>query len=170
MARIARASLFAPLALAAGAAQANVVGGGSATIAGGGDDMTITYSSGGAGAGGSTLLFQPAQECRVVGSSDGAQIQYPTPGPAGPGRCACLSVGPAARALGSGLSVRPGTDLPLCLGLFTCGDRARGRGARKGKSHGYFALQAAALGVAPFTLEPYGRRRAPAWAIAQRRA
>ena len=63
MKRIAFASLFA-LALAAGAAQAqgpldgNVVGGGGATISGGGDNMTITYSTGGAGYGGGPLLSQ----------------------------------------------------------------------------------------------------------------
>jgi hypothetical protein len=83
------ASLFA-FALAAGAAQANVVGGGSATITGGGDDATITYSTGGAGAGGSTILSQPGQVARVVGSSDGMQIHYLNPAPAGPGREAWL--------------------------------------------------------------------------------
>ena len=89
MTRTALASLFA-LALASGAAHANVVGGGSATITGGGDDLTITYATGGAGAGGSAFLTQPGQEGRVVGNSDGMQIQYLTPAPAGPGREAWL--------------------------------------------------------------------------------
>jgi hypothetical protein len=83
------ASLFA-LALTAGAAHAdNILGGSSATISGGGDDLTITYNTGGAG-GGSTFLMQPGQEGRIVGNSDGAQIQYLTPAPAGPGREAWL--------------------------------------------------------------------------------
>ena len=82
------ASLFA-LALTAGAAQANIVGGGDATISGGGDDLTITYNTGGAG-GGSTLMAQPGQVARVTGNSDGMQIEYLTPAPAGPGREAWL--------------------------------------------------------------------------------
>ena len=83
------ASLFA-LALTAGAAHAdNIVGGGSATISGGGDNLTVTYNTGGAG-GGSALMAQPGQVARVTGNSDGMQIEYLTPAPAGPGREAWL--------------------------------------------------------------------------------
>ena len=91
------ASLFA-LALAAGAAQAqapldgsgrmpggNVVGGGGASISGGGDDMAITYSTGGAGAGG--VLSQSGRPARFAGThGDGSLVEYLTPAPAGPGR------------------------------------------------------------------------------------
>jgi hypothetical protein len=89
MTRTAFASLLA-LALTTGAAHAdNVVGGGSATMSGGGDNTTITYSTGGAGAGGA-LMRQPGQVARVVGNIDGIKIQYLTPAPAGPGREAWL--------------------------------------------------------------------------------
>ncbi len=94
MKRTAFASLFA-LALAAGAAQANqldgnVVGGGSATISGGGDDMAITYSTGGAGAGG-ILPSQSGRLARFAGSNDGIQVEYLAPAtPADPGREAWL--------------------------------------------------------------------------------
>jgi hypothetical protein len=96
MTRTVFASLFA-LALAAGAAQAqvpldgNVVGGGGATIAGGGDDMTITYSLGGAGDGSSALLSQPGRLARFSGGhGDGPIVEYLTPAPAGAGREAWL--------------------------------------------------------------------------------
>ena len=84
------ASLFALALTAAGAAQANIVGGGDAAISGGGDDLTITYNTGGAGGGGSTLMAQPGQVARVTGNSDGMQLEYLTPAPAGPGREAWL--------------------------------------------------------------------------------
>jgi hypothetical protein len=83
------ASLLA-LALTTGAAHAdNIVGGGSATISGGGDDLAITYNTGGAG-GGSAFMAQPGQVARFTGNSDGLQIDYLTPAPAGPGREAWL--------------------------------------------------------------------------------
>ena len=85
------ASFFA-LALAAGAAHAeagNVVGGGGATLAGGGDDMRITYSTGGAGAGGG-VLSQAGRLARFAGSNDGLQVEYLTPAPADTGREARL--------------------------------------------------------------------------------
>ena len=85
------ASFFA-LALAAGAAHAeagNVVGGGGATLAGGGDDMRITYSTGGAGAGGG-VLSQTGRIARFAGSNDGLQVEYLTAAPADTGREARL--------------------------------------------------------------------------------
>ena len=100
MKRIAFASLFA-VTLAAGAAQAQapldgtgrvpgggaVVGGGGATIAGGGDNMTITYSTGGAGSGNSVLLSQPGRLARFAGSQgDGQVVEYLAPAPTTPGR------------------------------------------------------------------------------------
>ena len=89
MIRTALASLFA-LALAAGAAQADsVVGGGSATMSGGGDDRTITYSSGGAGAG-MTFHFQPGRLARVTSTPTGTGVEYLEPVPAAPGREAWL--------------------------------------------------------------------------------
>ncbi len=93
MKRTAFASFFA-LALAAGAAHAeagNVVGGGGATLSGGGDDMTITYSTGGAGSG-SGVLSQSGRIARFAGShGDGSLVEYLTPAPtAEPGREAWL--------------------------------------------------------------------------------
>ncbi len=87
------ASLFA-LALA-GAAQAyDPIGGGSATIAGGGDNLTVTYSSGGAGAG-MTFNSQSARLARFAGThGDGALVEYLTSAPANPG--------PSARLVGGG--------------------------------------------------------------------
>ena len=92
MKRTAFASLFA-LALAAGTAQAqaplggNVVGGGIATLAGGGGDMTITYSTGGAGGGSGVLLSQPGRLARFAGGhGDGQLVEYLSPAPAGAGR------------------------------------------------------------------------------------
>ena len=91
MKRTAFASLFA-LALASGAARAqapldgNVVGGGIATLSGGGDNATITYSAGGAGAGGGALRSQPGRIARFAGSNDGMQVEYLTPAPSDPGR------------------------------------------------------------------------------------
>ena len=96
MKRTALAPLFA-LALAAGAAQAqvqtplggNVMGGGGATVSGGGDDMTIAYSAGGAGGGG--VLSQPGRLARFAGShGDGQAVEYLAPAPAGNGREAWL--------------------------------------------------------------------------------
>jgi hypothetical protein len=81
------AALFA-LALAAGAAHAetgNIVGGGGGALSGGGDDMAVTYSVGGAG-GGSGVLTQSGRLARFAGSSDGTQLEYLAPAPAGPGR------------------------------------------------------------------------------------
>ena len=102
MKRTAFASLFA-VALAAGAAQAqapsdgsaavngNVVGGGIATLAGGGDDMTITYSTAGAGGGSGVLLSQPGRLARFAGGhGDGQLVEYLGPAPAGAGREAWL--------------------------------------------------------------------------------
>ena len=88
MKRTAFASLFS-LALAAGAAQAQVVGGGGATLSGGGDNMRITYSTGGAGAGG-VLPSQSGRIARFAGSNDGTQVEYLTPAPAEAGREAWL--------------------------------------------------------------------------------
>ena len=87
------ASLFA-LALA-GAAQAyDPIGGGSATIAGGGDNLTVTYSTGGAG-GGMTFHSQSARLARFAGShGDGQLVEYTTSAPANPG--------PSARLVGGG--------------------------------------------------------------------
>ncbi len=87
------ASLFA-LALA-GAAQAyDPIGGGSATITGGGDNLTITYSSGGAGAG-MTFHSQSGRLARFAGShGDGQLVEYLTSAPANPG--------PSARLVGGG--------------------------------------------------------------------
>ncbi len=86
------ASLFA-LALA-GAAQAyDPIGGGSATISGGGDNLTVTYSTGGAG-GGMAFNSQSGRLARIAGNSDGAQVEYLTSAPANPG--------PSARLVGGG--------------------------------------------------------------------
>ncbi len=87
MKRTALASLFA-LALAAGAAHAESapVGGGAATITGGGDNTQITYSTGGAGGGG-TLHSQSARLARFLGShGDGQLVEYLAPAPSNPGR------------------------------------------------------------------------------------
>ena len=89
MKRTAFASLFS-LALAAGAAQAQVVGGGAATISGGGDDMVITYSTGGAG-GGTGVLTQSGRLARFAGGhGDGSLVEYLTPAPTEAGREAWL--------------------------------------------------------------------------------
>jgi hypothetical protein len=82
------ASLFA-LALAAGAAQADPVGGGSATVSGGGDNLTITYSTGGAG-GGPALRSQPGRLARPTGTPSGTGVEYLEPAPSDPGREAWL--------------------------------------------------------------------------------
>ena len=86
------ASLFA-LALAAGAAQAQVVGGGIATISGGGDNMAITYSTGGAG-GGYGLQTQAPRLAAVtngrVGAGSAISVEYMEPETAPPGREAWL--------------------------------------------------------------------------------
>jgi hypothetical protein len=105
MKRITFATLFA-VALAAGAAQAqapldgsvaaggNVVGGGSATASGGGDNMTITYSTGGAGTGSGVLLSQPERLARFAGGhGDGPLVEYVAPAPVGTGREAWLLAG-----------------------------------------------------------------------------
>ena len=77
--------------LAARAEAGNVVGGGGATLSGGGDDMTITYSTGGAGAG-SGVLSQSGRIARFAGShGEGSLVEYLTPAPtAEPGREAWL--------------------------------------------------------------------------------
>ena len=87
-------AVLAALAAAPPAARAeagNVVGGGGATMSGGGDNMTITYSTGGAGAG-SGVLSQAGRLARFAGSQgDGALVEYLTPAvPADPGREAWL--------------------------------------------------------------------------------
>jgi hypothetical protein len=84
MKRTALASLFA-LALAGAAHADSVVGGGSATITGGGDDMTITYSTGGAG-GGDALRSQPGRLARPTGTPTGTGVEYLEPAPSDPGR------------------------------------------------------------------------------------
>ena len=67
--------------LAARAEAGSVVGGGGATISGGGDNMTITYSTGGAG-GGSGVLSQSGRLARFSGShGDGSLVEYLTPAP-----------------------------------------------------------------------------------------
>ena len=85
MKRTALASLFA-LGLAGAAHAETPIGGGSATISGGGDDMTITYSTGGAGAG-NPLHPQPGRLARFgSGHGDGGLlIEYLTPAPSNPG-------------------------------------------------------------------------------------
>jgi hypothetical protein len=88
MIRTALASLFA-LALAGAAHADSVVGGGSATITGGGDDMTITYSTGGAG-GGMTFHVQPGRLARPTGTPTGTGVEYLEPAPSAPGREAWL--------------------------------------------------------------------------------
>jgi ABC-type glycerol-3-phosphate transport system substrate-binding protein len=88
MKRTALASLFA-LALAGAAHAEAPIGGGSATISGGGDNMTITYSTGGAG-GGSAVHSQSGRVARFAGSNDGIQVEYLTPAPSNPGREAWL--------------------------------------------------------------------------------
>ena len=76
--------------LAARAEAGNVVGGGGATITGGGDDMRITYSTGGAGAGGG-VLTQSGRLAGFAGShGDGQLVEYLAPAPAGAGREARL--------------------------------------------------------------------------------
>jgi hypothetical protein len=87
-------AVLAALAAAPPAARAeagNVVGGGGATMSGGSDNMTITYSTGGAGAG-SGVLSQSGRLARFAGShGDGALVEYLTPAvPADPGREAWL--------------------------------------------------------------------------------
>ncbi len=86
------AALFA-LALA-GAAQAyDPIGGSSATISGGGDDLTITYSTGGAG-GGMTFHSQSGRAARFAGTDgDGPIVQYSAPADTNPGREAWLHGG-----------------------------------------------------------------------------
>jgi hypothetical protein len=95
---IALASCLLALALAVGAAEAqvqappgggNVVGGGGASIFGGGDNMVITYNFGGAGEE-SGLLSQPGRFARFAGSSDGTQVEYLSPAPVSAGREAWL--------------------------------------------------------------------------------
>ena len=88
------ASLFA-LALAAGTAQAYFpIGGGAATLSGGGDNLTITYSSGGAG-GGMAFHSQSGRPARFAGShGDGQVVEYLAPAPSNPG--------PSARLVGGG--------------------------------------------------------------------
>ncbi len=95
-----RSTAFASLAvvaalaaapLAARAEAGGVVGGGGATLSGGGDNMTITYSTGGAGAG-SGVLAQPGRLARFAGGhgEGGLQVEYQSPAPADPGREAWL--------------------------------------------------------------------------------
>lgn len=66
------------------AAGGSLVGGGGATIDGGGGDMTITYSTYGAGSGGG-MPSQPALIARFTGSlGDGPVVEYPTTASANP--------------------------------------------------------------------------------------
>ena len=66
----------------------------SATITGGGGDLTVTYSTGGAGAG-MAFHSQSARLARFAGThGDGAQVEYLTSAPANPG--------PSARLVGGG--------------------------------------------------------------------
>ncbi|MBL6458226.1 hypothetical protein JMJ55_23085 [Belnapia sp. T6] len=103
MKHIAFASVIA-VTLAAGAAQAqapvdgtghtatggSLVGGGGATIEGGGDNMTISYSTYGAGSGGG-MPSQPPLFARFAGSlGDGPAVEYLTMAPANPSREAWL--------------------------------------------------------------------------------
>lgn len=68
----------------------NVVGGGGATAFGGGDDMTIVYSTAGAGAGGG-VQAQTGRAARIAGNDgDGPQVEYLGPLPPGIGRHARL--------------------------------------------------------------------------------
>ncbi len=87
-----RSTAFASLAIlaafaatppAAWAEDGNVVGGGVATITGG-DNAAITYSAGGAGAGGG-LRTQAGRLARVTGGGDGMQVEYLEEAPAGAG-------------------------------------------------------------------------------------
>ena len=87
----------APLAAraeAGGVVGGGVVGGGAATLSGGGDNMTITYSTGGAGAG-SGVLTQSGRLARFAGGhgEGGLQVEYLTPAPADTGREAWLVSG-----------------------------------------------------------------------------
>ena len=95
-----RSTAFASLAvvaalaaapLAARAEAGGVVGGGGATLSGGGDNMTITYSTGGAGAG-SGVLAQTGRLARFAGGhgEGGLQVEYLVPAPADTGRKAWL--------------------------------------------------------------------------------
>ncbi len=95
-----RSTAFASLAvvaalaaapLAARAEAGGVVGGGGATLSGGGDNMTITYSTGGAGAG-SGVLAQSGRLARFAGGQGegGLQVEYLAPAPADTGREAWL--------------------------------------------------------------------------------
>jgi hypothetical protein len=95
-----RSTAFASLAvvaalaaapLAARAEAGGVVGGGGATLSGGGDNMTITYSTGGAGAG-SGVLAQSGRLARFAGGhgEGGVQVEYLVPAPADTGREAWL--------------------------------------------------------------------------------
>ena len=83
------ASLFA-LALAGVAHADSVVGGSVATITGGGDNLTITYSTGGAGGGGPVLRSQPGRLARPTGTPSGTGVEYLEPAPSDPGREAWL--------------------------------------------------------------------------------
>ena len=68
----------------------HILGGGSATITGGGDNLTITYSSGGAGPG-MAFHSQSGRLARFAGShGDGQLVEYLTPAPAGTGRTVWL--------------------------------------------------------------------------------
>jgi hypothetical protein len=68
----------------------NVVGGGIAAAHGGGDNMTIVYSTAGAGAGGGTQA-QTGRTARIAGNDgDSLQVQYLSPLPPGAGRNARL--------------------------------------------------------------------------------
>ena len=63
----------------------------TSTIEGGGDNMTITYSTGGAGGGSSVLLSQPGRLAGFAGGhGDGQLVEYLAPAPAGAGREAWL--------------------------------------------------------------------------------
>ena len=81
---------LAAVPVAARAEAGNVVGGGGATIAGGGDNMSITYSTAGAGAGGGALS-QSGRPARFAGGhGDGLLVEYLAAMPSEAGREARL--------------------------------------------------------------------------------
>ena len=71
----------------------NIAGGGSATISGGGDDLSITYSTPGAGGGGG-VLSQSGRLARFASThGDGLLVEYGAPADTNPGREAWITGG-----------------------------------------------------------------------------
>jgi hypothetical protein len=71
----------------------NIVGGGFAAMAGGGGDTTVTYSTTGAGQGGS-LRTQSGWNTQFLGNNgDGLQVGYLGARPSGAGRHAVMAGG-----------------------------------------------------------------------------